>query len=70
MYDGQTQFLIENPIKHYPINSFKLPKLKKNAVGPITFSFRRASPARVSTGYRWIPERIPREKQEADYEEW
>jgi hypothetical protein len=31
MYDGKTQFLIENPINCYLINSPMLPGMKKNA---------------------------------------
>ena len=36
MYDGKTQFLIENPINRYLINSPMLPDMKKNPDGSLT----------------------------------
>lgn len=36
MYDGKTQFLIENPINRYLINSPMLPGMKKNPDGSLT----------------------------------
>jgi hypothetical protein len=36
MYDGKTQFLIENPINRYLINSPMLPGMKTNSDGSLT----------------------------------
>ena len=40
-YDGKTQFLIENPINRYLINSPMLPGFQKNAEGSSTIYIQR-----------------------------
>jgi hypothetical protein len=45
-YDGKTQFLIENPINRYLINSPMLPGMKKNADGSVTLYIQKDSPGR------------------------
>ncbi len=54
MCDGKTQFLIENPINRYLINSPMLPNLKKNSDGSLTIYIQKDSPG---TGMRsnWLP---------------
>ena len=44
MYDGKSQFLIENPINRYLINSPMLPDMKKNADGSLTLYIQNKSP--------------------------
>jgi hypothetical protein len=44
MYDGKTQFLIENPINRYLINSPMLPGMKKNADGSMTLYIQKDNP--------------------------
>ena len=44
MYDGKTQFLIENPINRYLINSPMLPNMKTNADGSLTLYIQNKSP--------------------------
>ncbi|MFH0340822.1 MAG: DUF1254 domain-containing protein [Chromatiales bacterium] len=46
MYDGKTQFLIENPINRYLINSPMLPNLKKNKDGSLTIDIQNKSPGK------------------------
>ncbi len=36
MYDGKSQYLIQNPINRYLINSLMLANMKKNADGSLT----------------------------------
>jgi hypothetical protein len=41
MYDRKTQFLIDNPINRYLINSPMLPGLEKNANGSLTLYIQK-----------------------------
>jgi hypothetical protein len=54
MYDGKTQFLIENPINRYLINSPMLPNLKKNPDGSLTLYIQKDSPGKVKES-NWLP---------------
>ena len=54
MYDGKTQFLIENPISRYLINSPMLPNLKKNADGSLTLYIQKDSPGKPNES-NWLP---------------
>jgi len=54
MYDGKTQFLIENPINRYLINSPMLPGLKKNADGTLTLYIQKDSPGKDKES-NWLP---------------
>jgi hypothetical protein len=54
MYDGKTQFLIENPIGRYMINSSMLPSLKKGADGSITVYIQKDSPGKARES-NWLP---------------
>jgi hypothetical protein len=44
MYDGKTQFLIENPINRYLINSPMLSDMKENADGSVTLYIQKDNP--------------------------
>ncbi len=54
MYDGKTQFLIENPINRYLVNSPMLPELTKNAVGSVTLYIQNKSPGATKES-NWLP---------------
>src|SRR5580692_3396766 len=54
MYDGKTQFLIENPISRYLINSPMLPNLKRNADGSLTLYIQKDSPGKPNES-NWLP---------------
>jgi hypothetical protein len=54
MYDGKTQFLIENPINRYLINSPMLPKLKHDADGGLTLLIQNDSPGKDKES-NWLP---------------
>ncbi|HEU4635180.1 MAG TPA: DUF1254 domain-containing protein [Edaphobacter sp.] len=54
MYDGNTRFLVENPIHRYLINSIMLPDLKKNPDGGITLYLQHKSPG-PELESNWLP---------------
>ncbi|HSN78950.1 MAG TPA: DUF1214 domain-containing protein, partial [Rhodoferax sp.] len=54
MYDGATQFLVENPINRYLINSAMLDAMAKNADGSITLHIQKDAPAADKTA-NWLP---------------
>ena len=54
MYDGKTQFLIENPIDRYLINSPMLPGMKKNPDGSLTIALQKGSPGKGKEA-NWLP---------------
>jgi hypothetical protein len=54
MYDGKTQFLIDNPINRYLINSPMLPNLKKNPDGSLTLYIQKDSPGKAKES-NWLP---------------
>jgi hypothetical protein len=53
MYDGKTQFLIDNPINRYLINSPMLPQLKTNPDGSITIYIQKDSPGKTKES-NWL----------------
>jgi hypothetical protein len=54
MYDGKTQFLIDNPINRYLINSPMLPAMKKNPDGSLTIYIQKDSPS-ADKKPNWLP---------------
>lgn len=54
IYDGKTQFLVDNPLKRYLINSPMLPNLKRNADGSLTIYVQRDSPGKDKEA-NWLP---------------
>ncbi|WP_339749442.1 DUF1254 domain-containing protein [uncultured Rubinisphaera sp.] len=54
MYDGKTQYLIENPINRYLINSPMLPEMKKNEDGSLTIYIQKDSPG-ADKESNWLP---------------
>ena len=54
MYDGETQLLVANPLKRYPLNSTTLKSYKYGADGSLTFyiSHDSAGPGKQSN---WLP---------------
>ena len=54
MYDGETRFLIHNPLDRYLINSAMLPELKKNADDSITLYLQNKSPGKEKES-NWLP---------------
>lgn len=54
MYDGTSQFLVENPINRYLINSAMLGSMAKNADGSITLHIQKDAPA-ADKAANWLP---------------
>jgi len=54
MYDGKTQFLIENPINRYLINSPMVPQMKTNPDGSLTIYIQKDSPGKAKES-NWLP---------------
>ncbi|MFC7478007.1 DUF1254 domain-containing protein [Dankookia sp. GCM10030260] len=54
MYDARTQFLVDNSLRRYLINSSMLPDLKRDADGGITLHLQHASPG-ADREANWLP---------------
>jgi hypothetical protein len=54
MYDGKTQFLIENPINRYLINSPMLSGMKKSPDGSLTLYIQKDNPG-ADKESNWLP---------------
>jgi hypothetical protein len=54
MYDGKSQFLIENPISRYLINSPMLSDMKTNADGSLTIFIQKDPPGKDKEA-NWLP---------------
>jgi hypothetical protein len=54
LYDGTTQFLIENPINRYLINSAMLDGMAKNADGSVTLHIQKDAPPADKVP-NWLP---------------
>jgi len=54
MYDGRSQFLVENPIGRYLINSQMLDRMKKNEDGSLTILIQKDSPGSDKEA-NWLP---------------
>ncbi len=54
MYDGASQFLVDNPINRYLINSPMLPGLKRGADGSLTLYIQKDSPGGDREA-NWLP---------------
>ena len=54
MYDGKTQFLVQNPLNRYLINSPMLPAMKINPDGSLTLYIQQDSPGKDKEA-NWLP---------------
>jgi hypothetical protein len=54
MYDGKSQLLVANPLKHYLLNSTMLKFFKYGADGSLTFYLQKDSPGAAKTT-NWLP---------------